>query len=702
MTVAAYVRLEDDVLVLSNRWCERRLSASVGAPSGTVSFLNQQSGRDYLLPHAQEFSFHANGRLLTAHDFTLVGTDMREGDPLEAILMLESDALSVEAHYQVYARHPVIRKWLVITNHSDTLITLSNLDWEDLNLLVDAHSSADVWTDYFTRRAKAVVVNMDECALLVNDTQHHEGFIVATEAPGPLKRMEVYAQGARVAVGYNHDEETICERVLASGESFTTPASFILTFVNPIPQDVIDREYADFVAAHLTVCDVSRVPSVTMNTWQPFEFAIERARLLDQLERAAELGVDAYQVDAGWYDRMGDWNDDLAKFPNGLAEIAERCRARGMQFGLWMAVATVEEGSRVLQAHPEWIARDQRGDPNRHPLPGALTMCLDSPYYDFILTKIDGVIARYGVELLKLDLSAVRNVYTPGRHHGCWATNHGHRSFNESHVRIVERLFELIRALKQRHPACLIDLSYELYGVMDGTDLALTQVADQNWFTNICSPNELNLRREIYQRGRVTRPWTLNFGGALLDHPKAPQYGLFSTLTSHALFWGDLSKLDEATRAHYQKWFAWIKAQRARSDFYRYYQVSDVFPVPDGTSARDYRYALPTMRYGIAPKGIHPPAFEPGSAQLGELWDGVARLDARGEGPIFLFRPAASRDERFQLCVPWVEREARYRVTNQSEERIVGTFDGSALMEQGIEVIIAQPLGAAVIVLERV
>ena len=31
----------------------------------------------------------------------------------------------------------------------------------------------------------------------------------------------------------------------------------------------------------------------------------------------------------------------------------------------------------------------------------------------------------------------------------------------------------------------------------------------------------------------------------------------------------------------------------------------------------------------IAPRGIHPPAFEPAPAQLGEFWDGVARLKIR-------------------------------------------------------------------------
>ena len=85
----------------------------------------------------------------------------------------------------------------------------------------------------------------------------------------------------------------------------------------------------------------------------------------------------------------------------------------------------------------------------------------------------------------------------------------------------------------------------------------------------------------------------------------------------------------------------------------------------------------------------------------GEWWDGVARLDPHGEGPIFVFRPANSRDERFQLLIPWVEREARYLVHDASEERELGVFDGADLAERGLEVEIGEAPGARVIVLRR-
>jgi alpha-galactosidase len=92
-----------------------------------------------------------------------------------------------------------------------------------------------------------------------------------------------------------------------------------------------------------------------------------------------------------------------------------------------MAIATADETSQVLKEHPEWIARDRRGEPNRHPVPGTATLCLDSDYYDWILARMDAVIRRYNVELLKLDLSVARNLYAPGQYPGCYAENHHHR-----------------------------------------------------------------------------------------------------------------------------------------------------------------------------------------------------------------------------------------------------------------------------------
>ena len=201
---SAYARCEGEILIIGNAHLERRLAARADTPCVTLSFVNKDTGRDFIRPGSREFSLSANGRAMTTHDFVYERAEVHEGDPTEAVVCLRTktaeavttnvQVLALEMHYQVYSAHPVLRKWLVVRNHSPEMVTLSDLDWEDLNMLVDTPASAEVWTDYFTRREKAAAVTMDDCAILVNDAEHGEGFILATEAPGPLKRLEAYAQ----------------------------------------------------------------------------------------------------------------------------------------------------------------------------------------------------------------------------------------------------------------------------------------------------------------------------------------------------------------------------------------------------------------------------------------------------------------------------------------------------------------------------
>ena len=76
--------------------------------------------------------------------------------------------------------------------------------------------------------------------------------------------------------------------------------------------------------------------------------------LLHEVEFAAKLGVDVFNMDASWYlgsskRGTGDWgcglghySDDLQKYPLGLASISHRVHEVGMKFGLWVGPNVVD------------------------------------------------------------------------------------------------------------------------------------------------------------------------------------------------------------------------------------------------------------------------------------------------------------------------------------------------------------------------
>jgi len=66
-----------------------------------------------------------------------------------------------------------------------------------------------------------------------------------------------------------------------------------------------------------------------------------------------------------------------------------------------------------------------------------------------------------------------------------------------------------------------------------------------------------------------------------------------------------------------------------------------------------YRHAIHHGAAMESPRSAYiPPGFDTVSEHPGEFWDGVARLDERGEGPIFLFRPAACGASVFPITHP--------------------------------------------------
>ncbi|MCB0969157.1 MAG: alpha-galactosidase, partial [Ilumatobacter sp.] len=109
------------------------------------------------------------------------------------------------------------------------------------------------------------------------------------------------------------------------------------------------------------------VPWTVFNTWFGDDAAIDAQRLIAHAEVAAEVGVEAFVVDAGWYETppgdrgefmsagLGTWTPDPVRFPDGLESVADRVRELGMTFGLWFEPERAHPDSYVARAHPEWL-----------------------------------------------------------------------------------------------------------------------------------------------------------------------------------------------------------------------------------------------------------------------------------------------------------------------------------------------------------
>lgn len=127
--------------------------------------------------------------------------------------------------------------------------------------------------------------------------------------------------------------------------------------------------------------------------------------ILREIDLAAEMGVEAFMVDAGWYgstfsawpELRGDWTEG-DWLPGGLAGVRNYAHDKGMLFGLWHEAEALADKSQTRQQHPDWTLCT---DDNR-PCAEALDLANPAAATHFEASVLR-VIRDYKADFYKLD-----------------------------------------------------------------------------------------------------------------------------------------------------------------------------------------------------------------------------------------------------------------------------------------------------------
>lgn len=83
-------------------------------------------------------------------------------------------------------------------------------------------------------------------------------------------------------------------------------------------------------------------------------------KLMPLIDEAGSLDIDVFCIDCGWYDDSGDWwpsvgewVPSLKRFPNGLHQVVDAIRDRGMIPGLWLEPESVGIDSPIASELPD-------------------------------------------------------------------------------------------------------------------------------------------------------------------------------------------------------------------------------------------------------------------------------------------------------------------------------------------------------------
>lgn len=128
--------------------------------------------------------------------------------------------------------------------------------------------------------------------------------------------------------------------------------------------------------------------------------------ILEQIEKAAQLGVEYFVIDAGWFGdgekwwwARGDWEENQSfGFKGRMKEAADAVKARGMKFGFWLEPECALNNTRAVTKHPEYYIKNEDK-------PVWLLDFSKEEAVSFIFEKTCQLIDHYGAEFIKFDFN---------------------------------------------------------------------------------------------------------------------------------------------------------------------------------------------------------------------------------------------------------------------------------------------------------
>jgi len=218
-------------------------------------------------------------------------------------------------------------------------------------------------------------------------------------------------------------------------------------------ETMLAQTYRSFILHDMATNNESRKPYIFYNTWnfqermknwyeKRYLDSMNLKRMLREIDVAHGMGIEVFVVDAGWFQKTGDWKPNTKFFPDTLKQVKAKLNEYGMKLGLWfnpMAAAvssnmlknsikcTVSENDKPWGTLPIWETEESR------------FLCLVSSYRDAFANELIRLHKELGVTYFKLDAVS---------QYACTDSGHWHGTKNNS---ILERkncyAFEIGRSL---------------------------------------------------------------------------------------------------------------------------------------------------------------------------------------------------------------------------------------------------------------
>lgn len=281
-------------------------------------------------------------------------------------------------------------------------------------------------------------------------------------------------QEVRLGIGINEEHFSWS---LKSKDSFQTPVA-LLSHSNKGLNDLTQSNH-DFIRRHVLPPKFSQsLRPILINNWEATYFNFNRDKLVELIDTAADVGIELFVLDDGWfgqrsddYRALGDWIINEEKLGGPLTSLIEYVHSKNMKFGIWIEPEMISEDSELYRQHPEWVIRL----PHRPHTFSRSQLVLDlsnREVLDFLKKTFDELLCNYDVDYVKWDMN--RNITDIGNGISVQET------LMQTHKHMLG-VYELMSFLTEKHEDVLFE---SCAGGGGRNDLGVMRYFPQVWISD--------------------------------------------------------------------------------------------------------------------------------------------------------------------------------------------------------------------------
>lgn len=406
---------------------------------------------------------------------TLPGSYDENGAADHLCVTLKDSAydLLLELHYYVYEDCDVITRSARLINESSDAVRLTRL----MSMQLDLDASGFIFTTFtgaWAREMKRTDIRMQsgKCvnASYTGTSSNRANPFVMLAGTKTSQDMgdcygfnliysgnhyeaaEVSSYGkTRLVTGINPQSFAF---LIEPGEDFEAPEA-VMSFSHE-GYNGMSRHMHSFVREHIVRGTWKhKTRPVLLNSWEAAYFDINENKLLKLARAGKEAGIELFVMDDGWFgtrdddtQSLGDWEENRKKLPSGVDGLAEKIKAMGLDFGIWVEPEMVNVRSHLYEAHPDWVLQI----PDKPHSEGRNQRILDltrKEVQDFVIEEMSRVFSSAKISYVKWDMNRTFTDY--------YSKNLSPERQGEVAHRYVTGLYRCMEELTKRFPEILFE-----------------------------------------------------------------------------------------------------------------------------------------------------------------------------------------------------------------------------------------------------